>query len=148
MIFLNPWAFLLIIVILWIFRAILFMKHNIENDHFIQEHKRYHRQTQLILTTLLLTLFALSRPAMTNEISKEKFDANEYVIAIDASFSMQMQDIKPSRYEVAKENIISLLIKDTNDRFTIFAFTNNPLLICPPTTDKNIAISALDALEP
>ena len=148
MTFLNPLAFLLIIFVVWTVRDLLFSKRQIQENSFIGEHKRHFRQTQLLAITLLLSLFALARPAITNEISKEKFDANEFIIAIDASYSMQMSDIKPSRYEVAKENIISLLHKDTNDRFTLFAFTSNPLLICPPTTDKEIAISALNALEP
>ncbi len=148
MMFLNPWAFILILFVLWIFKGILFHKAYTSDDAFSKEHKRYHKQTRLILLALLFTLFALSRPALTNEISQEKFDANEYIIALDASFSMQMDDVKPSRYEVAKNNIIALLNRDTNDRFTLFAFTNNPLLICPPTTDKEIAISALNALEP
>jgi len=148
MIFLNPWAFLLILIVLWIFKDILLSTSQVKSNDFINEHKRYHKQTKLILLTLILLLLALSRPALTNEISKEKFDANEYIIALDASFSMQMDDITPSRYQVAKENIIALLKHNTQDRFSLFAFTSNPLLICPPTTDTAIAISALDALEP
>ena len=103
MTFLNPWAFMLILFVLWIFKDTLVRKGNKSNDLFDKEHKRYHRQSKLILLSLLFTLFSLARPALTNEISQEKFDANEYIIAIDASYSMQMDDIKPSRYEVAKE---------------------------------------------
>jgi len=148
MTFLNPLALLFIPIILWIFRDIFLNKRHLMNNTFIMEYKHYHKQTKLLLITLLFILLALSRPAITNEISREKFDANEYVIALDASFSMQMTDVKPSRYLLGKKNIIHLLNRDTNDRFTLFAFTKNPLLICPPTTDKQIAISALNALEP
>ena len=135
MIFLNPFALAFIPIILWIFR-----------DIFLQ--KRSSKGTKLLLLALTMMLLALTRPAITNEISKEKFDANEYIIAIDASYSMQMQDIQPSRYSVAKRNITALLQRDKSDRFTLFAFTSNPLLIAPPTTDSAIVISALDALEP
>lgn len=148
MTFLNPWAFVFVLVFVWIFRPLLFSKKSLKDEEFINEHKRYYIQTKFILLSLFFTLLALSRPAITNELSKEKFDANEYIIALDASYSMQMDDLKPTRYELAKQNIISLLHLDTQDRFSLFAFTANPLLICPPTSDKAIAISALNSLEP
>jgi len=148
MTFLNPLVLLFIPIILWIFRGTLLNKHQFVNTVFKQEHINYHNQTKLFILVLAFIFIALSRPAITNEISKEKFDANEYVLALDASFSMQMNDIQPSRYSVAKKNIVALLNRAINDRFTLFAFTKNPLLISPPTTDKQIVISAINALEP
>jgi len=146
--FLNPFAFILILIVLWLFKNILLRKNSSELLEFEKENRRYQTQTKLILTTLIFILLSLTRPVFTNEINKEKFDANEYIIALDASYSMQMDDIKPSRYEVAKANIIKLLKENAKDRFTLIAFTKNPLLICPPTTDHNIAISAITALQP
>ena len=148
MTFLNPWAFILIFIALWLFKDIIYMKYNSQLAAFATEHKRHVVQTKLILVALILALLALSRPAFTNEISQEKFDANEYIIALDASYSMSLDDVKPSRYAVAKKTIIELLQLDNRNRFSLFAFTTNPLLICPPTTDHAIAISALKALSP
>jgi Ca-activated chloride channel family protein len=128
--FLNPWAFLMIAIALWIFKNLIGSK----------------TQNRVLLVVLILTLFALSHPVITNELSKEKFIAHEYILAIDVSYSMMAKDIKPNRYKIAKQNIIKLLKNNTKDMFSIFAFTSNPLLISPPTTDHNIAISALDAL--
>jgi Ca-activated chloride channel family protein len=130
--FLNPWAFLMIAITLWIFKNLIGSK----------------TQNRVLLVVLILTLFALSHPVITNELSKEKFIAHEYILAIDVSYSMMAKDIKPNRYKIAKQNIIKLLKNNTKDMFSIFAFTSNPLLISPPTTDHNIAISALDALTP
>ena len=146
--FLNPFAFLLILIVIWLFKNIILRKSSSELLEFEKENRPYQKQTKLILTSLIFALLALTRPVFTNEVNKEKFDANEYIIALDASYSMQMDDIQPSRYEVAKANIISLLKENTKDRFTLIAFTKNPLLICPPTTDHNIAISAIAALQP
>ena len=148
MTFLNPLALFFIPIVLWIFRDLFLSKRQFINDTFTIEHKHYHKQTRMLLIALSFILLALSRPAITNEINNEKFDANEYILALDASFSMQMNDIMPSRYLLAKDTIVKLLQRDTKDRFTLFAFTKNPLLICPPTTDTQIAISALNALEP
>lgn len=91
---------------------------------------------------------AVAQPAMKNALTDEKFHSQDYIIAIDASYSMQATDLKPSRYLLAKEAIKKLLSKHPKDRFTIFAFTSNALLISPPTTDKTISVQALDALNP
>jgi len=143
MTFLNPFALLLFIPLFFIFKNRLLSK-----DDFLLNSQIFNKQTKLLLITLALTILALSRPALENKLTKQKFNANEYIIALDASFSMQANDLEPSRYDVAKKNIISFLNIDKKDRFSIFAFTTNPLLICPPTTDTQIALSALKALVP
>lgn len=146
--FLNPLALLFLAIIFWIFQGLFKTHTNTKKDKFEQEHKLYIKQTRTFVIVLALLVLALSRPVMVNEISKEKFDANEYILAIDSSYSMQMEDIKPTRYAKAKELISSLLELDNVDMFTLFAFTSNPLLISPPTTDHKIIQSAIDAFEP
>lgn len=106
------------------------------------------RQTKLLYLTLAFLLLALSRPVMPSALEDEKFDSQEYIIALDASYSMQADDIKPSRYEAAKALIKELIRTQPKDRFTLFAFTSNTLLISPPTTDGAISMMALDALNP
>ena len=106
------------------------------------------RQTKLLYLSMAFIFLALARPVLQNTLQDEKFDAQEYIIALDASFSMQATDLKPTRYEVAKEAIKKLLQLHQNDRFTLFVFTSNALLISPPTTDTAISISALDAINP
>ena len=143
MTFLNPLALGLLIVLFFIFKNKVLSK-----DEFLLNSHIFNKQTKLLLLVLVLSIVALSRPALQNKLTQQKFNANEYIIALDASFSMQADDLYPTRYEVAKKNIISLLNIDKKDRFSIFAFTTNPLLICPPTTDTQIALSALKALVP
>ena len=133
MIFLNAPAFFILLLVFWIFR-----------DLFTTQDK----QERLFFISLVLAIIALSRPAINNEITQERFHASEYIVALDASYSMMAEDIKPNRYDVAKESIVSLLKKNTQDRFSIFTFTTNPLLISPPTTDHQIAINALDVFSP
>jgi Ca-activated chloride channel family protein len=106
------------------------------------------RQKKLLYLALVFIILALSRPVITKSLSQEKFDAQDFIIALDASYSMQADDIKPSRYAVAKKNIAILLKKLNRDRFSIFAFTTNTILISPPTTDTTISIQALNALQP
>jgi len=117
---------------------------------YIKNKNRAHntRQLTLLYLTMAFIIIALSRPVLNNSLEDKKFDAQEYIIALDASFSMQAQDLQPTRYEVAKDAIKKLLSLHPNDRFSLFVFTSNTLLISPPTTDTAISISALDALNP
>lgn len=132
---LYPWVLFLLIPLYLLFK----------ND--IQP-KEKNRQKNLLYITLFFTLLALSRPVIINAPSEQKFDAKDYIIALDASYSMQADDLNPSRYEVAKKNIAHI-IKDLNkDRFSIFVFTSNAMLISPPTTDSAISMMALNSLEP
>ena len=91
---------------------------------------------------------AMARPAYENAYVKENFNSHDYIIALDASYSMQADDIKPTRYALAKQAIKKLIQEHPKDRFTLFAFTSSTLLISPPTTDYEISMMALDALNP
>jgi Ca-activated chloride channel family protein len=141
MTFLNPWVILILLLLFFIFKDKALTKEN-----FLLNTKLYNKQSKMLILALIFSIIALSRPALQNKLTKQNFNANEYIIALDASFSMQSDDLKPSRYELAKQNLISLLNLDKKNRFSIFIFTTNPLLICPPTTDTKIAINALNAL--
>jgi len=144
---LNPWAIALLIPIFFLFKELLLFK-KIPDAGFSNSNIAYTKQNKMLAIVLIFLIIALSRPALENELSKQKFDANEYIVAIDASYSMSADDLKPSRYEAAKKSIISLLNIDAKNRYSIFAFTTSPLLICPPTTDTAIAINALNSLTP
>ncbi len=128
----------------------MYKKHlqEIKEAPLVDDTKVGVRQVQLLYLSLFFIIISLSRPVIENSRVDEKFDAQEFIIAIDASFSMQADDLKPSRYIVAKQGIEKLLKIRPMDRFALFAFTSNALLISPPTTDTAISMMALDALEP
>ena len=132
MTFLNAWVLFGLIPVYFIYK----------------KHTHVQKQTKLLYLSLVFMFFAMARPAYENAYVKENFDSHDYIIALDASYSMQATDLKPSRYELAKAAIKKLLSSHPKDRFTIFAFTSSTLLISPPTTDKEISELALDALEP
>ena len=113
-----------------------------------KQHQHATRQIKLIFLSIVFMFMAMARPVVDNAIQKQKFDSQDYIIALDVSYSMQADDLPPSRYEVAKKAIAKLLKKHPKDRFTLFAFTSNTLLISPPTTDTSISMMALNALNP
>ncbi len=106
------------------------------------------RQKRLFYLALFSILLALSRPVVIKSFNEQKFDADNFIVALDASYSMQADDLTPSRYAVAKQNIQKVIKSLNGDRFSLFAFTTNTILISPPTTDTAISMQALNSLEP
>ena len=115
-----------------------------------KKHKKdkLQKQTKLLYLSLIFMFLAISRPALNNTFENQKLDSQEFIVALDASYSMQADDLKPSRYIMAKKAIKKLFLLHPKDKFTLFVFTSNTLLISPPTTDTQISLTALDALNP
>jgi len=113
-----------------------------------KQHISPNKETKLLYLSLVFMFFAMARPAYENAYVKESFDSHDYIIALDVSYSMQADDLKPSRYALAKQAINKLFSLHPKDRFSLFAFTANPLLISPPTTDTAISMAALESLKP
>jgi len=105
-----------------------------------------YRKSRLLALSLALMIVALSRPVLTQSSQKENLQGREFIIALDISYSMRAKDIAPSRLEKAKEIIRHLLQANPHDRFSLFAFTTNPLILCPSTSDHQLLLTALDAL--
>ncbi|MEA1953152.1 MAG: VWA domain-containing protein [Campylobacterota bacterium] len=98
------------------------------------------------LSIVILLVFALSRPVLKQGIEEHPIDAKEFIIAIDASYSMKAKDIKPNRYTFAKQTAHALLTINPSDHIMLIAFTSNPLLLSPPTTDHQLIALALESL--
>ena len=100
------------------------------------------------LIILVLITLALARPAINQKPTKSQIESNTIIIALDASYSMRAKDLSPNRYTYAKETINSLLKSNQTDNIMLIAFTTNPLLLSPPTTDHALISIALESLDP
>jgi len=100
------------------------------------------------LFILALIVVALARPVWHQAPQETEIEAREIIIALDISYSMRATDIQPNRYEYAKESINTLLKNNITDNITLMAFTTNPLLLSPPTTDHALVSIALESLNP
>ncbi len=100
------------------------------------------------LIILILLILALSRPIINQGIEESAIKAREFIIALDVSSSMKAKDIKPDRYTFAKETAKALLNSSPTDNIMLIAFTSNPLLLSPPTTDHRLISIALESLNP
>jgi len=100
------------------------------------------------LIILMLLVIAMSRPAIKQGIEESQIEAKEFIIALDISYSMKAKDIKPNRYLFAKETAKAFLTMNLTDNIMLIAFTSNPLLLSPPTTDHQLISIALESLNP
>ena len=110
----------------------------------------YYRPGRLIdtghIAVMVLILFALSRPALEGETEKGEIESRNIIIGLDASYSMRAKDIAPDRYRYAVETIDRLLTSNHTDNMMLIAFTSNPLLLSPPTTDHLLISMAMKSL--
>ena len=97
---------------------------------------------------LILIVITLARPVQEQALQEVSIKAKDIIIALDVSYSMRATDLSPSRYDFAKETIKVLLEKNPSDNIMLIAFTTNPLLLSPPTTDHALINIALQSLNP
>ncbi len=107
--------------------------------------KRVKTDEKLLILVAALILLALARPVIVSSMA-ESSAKKPIFIAIDVSNSMMAEDVKPNRFEKAKK-LAGKLIKKS-DRAALIAFSTNPLLIAPPTNDREILYQALELIEP
>jgi len=100
------------------------------------------------LIILMLLVLSLARPVQEEALQEASIEAKDMIIALDVSYSMKATDITPTRYDFAKETITALLQANPGDNIMLIAFTTNPLLLSPPTTDHALINIALENLNP
>ncbi|MFT7823324.1 MAG: VWA domain-containing protein [Sulfurimonas sp.] len=110
----------------------------------------YYRSRQITesvhLIVLMLLVIALVRPVLDQGPQERQVEAGEVIIALDVSYSMRAEDIAPNRYDFAVKAIEAFLQQNLSDNITLIAFTTNPLLLSPPTTDHQLILLALKSL--
>ena len=102
--------------------------------------------SRIHLIVLILLVLALSRPVIEQTPQEHPLQAHDIIIALDVSYSMRAEDIAPNRYTFAKETIHAFLKQNHTDNIMLIAFTSNPLLLSPPTTDHALITMALESL--
>jgi Ca-activated chloride channel family protein len=102
----------------------------------------------LLLTAVLLTVFALARPRWGFEWLEMKTRGVDIMIALDVSRSMMAEDVKPNRLERAKREVVDLLNITRGDRVGLVAFSGVGFVQCPLTADYAALKMFLDLLDP
>ena len=108
---------------------------------------RANSKPKKLYLALFFMIVALSRPVMTKALHEEKSEGVEAVVALDLSYSMRASDILPSRLEAAKESIKKLFRQNLRNRYALYGFTTNALILSPPTQDYTLLEAALDSIQ-
>ncbi len=105
-------------------------------------------QTALRLTALTLFIVALARPQWGSEVQEHQQEGLQVMVALDVSQSMLAQDIKPSRLDRAKLEIVDLMERLDGDEVGLVLFSGASFVQVPLTSDYITALNYLDSAGP
>ena len=110
-------------------------------EQLMQSHSNIRKKIKHILFILSITLLiiGLSNPQIGTKMEEVKREGVDLMIAIDLSYSMMAQDIKPNRLERAKQAISRLIDKLEGDRIGLVVFAGEAYVQLPITTDYSAA---------
>ncbi len=91
-------------------------------------------------------VIALARPQRENRTDDTNTEGIDIVLAMDVSPSMLSQDFNPNRLEVAKTVASDFVRRRRFDRIGLVIFSGEAFTQCPSTTDHNVLLEQLDAL--
>ncbi len=95
---------------------------------------------------LVFIVLALARPQSGEKKTNIKSEGIELMILFDVSRSMLAEDIRPSRMEMAKKEVMRFIKKSGPNKVGILAFAGTGVLLSPMTTDKSAINMYLDSL--
>jgi Ca-activated chloride channel homolog len=107
-------------------------------------------RTKAALRALFLVGFfafavlALSRPQWGMRAETVRRKGVDVIIALDTSYSMNAEDVAPSRLARARSEVRSLIGRLRGDRVGLVSFAGSALVLCPLTLDYGAATLFLD----
>ena len=102
-------------------------------------------QTILLLGFFTFGILALARPQWGMREETVRRQGVDVIAALDTSYSMNVEDVAPSRLEKAKSEIRGLVSRLRGDRVGLVAFAGNAVVLSPLTLDYGAASLFLDA---
>ena len=100
----------------------------------------------LLILALAFIIMALIRPQWDHETRETQSLGLDIIFCVDISRSMDAQDVSPSRLELSKLQLQSLLDRMESDRVGIITFAGLASLECPLTDDHSSARMVLNSL--
>ena len=90
------------------------------------------------ITSWLYISFALAGPRRPMGMDKNTIEVNDIFIVLDLSRSMLAEDLKPNRFEAAKQKIQDFVSLFPRDRIGIVIFAEKVFTLLPLSTDLNL----------
>ena len=100
-----------------------------------QKKRKWKIYLQLIALTLMIVSYA--RPQAGVGYQNVKNEGIEILLVMDVSNSMRAEDIKPSRLEFARSELLQFVNMSGGERMGVVAFAGPAALLCPLTTDQD-----------
>ena len=96
---------------------------------------------------VMFLVFAASEPRFGTKTELVKHTGVDIIIALDTSYSMLAEDVKPSRLAQAKYEIGRLINSLEGDRVALLVFSGKSYVQCPLTGDYGAAKTLLDFVD-
>jgi len=107
---------------------------------------RRHLVAALVLSTIALLCVSVARPKVSRATP---VDRATVVLVVDVSVSMNAVDVRPSRLEAARKAIRSFVDRvPPQVKIGLVAFSDEPVVLASPTTDKDALRRAIESLTP
>jgi Ca-activated chloride channel homolog len=108
--------------------------------------KRLWRYVVFVAAVVFLVV-GLANPQIGTRLEEVKQEGVDLFIALDVSYSMKAEDIKPNRLEKAKLEIRNLIGRLAGDRIGMIVFAGDAFTQFPLTTDYSAANLFLDVVD-
>lgn len=96
---------------------------------------------------IALLIIALARPQERLTTVERNAEGIDIVLVLDMSTSMRAEDLKPNRFEAAREVAKNFVDKRSTDRIGLVTFAMKSFTVVPPTLDYRLLKKLIDDLE-
>lgn len=108
-----------------------------------------HRWIEFVaLGLFVVAIVAIAGPTWQRVPSPTEYVQDDLVIILDLSYSMYVEDIKPSRLIRAKQKIVDLLENRSEGHTALIVYSSTAHVVTPLTTDNDTIQHLLSSLEP
>ncbi len=128
---------------LWLFVPLLFLLFSGGYRGF----SALRRQHFWLILAIAFAILALARPVLEQEPIDVEELGSDIVLAVDLSYSMQADDIQPTRLEAAKQLLKELVESDSKNRYGIIGYTTNAIILSPLSSDRELLLHLFDGLD-
>lgn len=104
-------------------------------------------QAALIWGGITLLIIALARPQERLTTVEQNAEGIDIVLVLDMSTSMRAEDLKPNRFEAARDVAKDFVDKRNTDRIGLVTFAMKSFTVVPPTLDYRLLKDLINDLE-
>ncbi len=101
----------------------------------------------LFLTGVGFLVVALARPQNKLTTIERNAEGIDIIMVLDMSSSMKAEDLKPNRFNAARNVAKQFVDKRVSDRIGVVTFALKSFTVCPPTLDYNLLKQLIDEIE-